>query len=231
VLPSLGAALLWIPLTLTALWLARRFPLPAERWWLSAGVHALAALSASFVLNLAFFAGEAVLPGGRLPAAGLLAAAGIAGLRFLHINAGVYLGIVALSWMWAARRRPAEPPDAAPTGGAEPYARRLRAATAGRVTLLEVDDIEWIEADGDYARVHVDGADHLVSERMKQLEERLDPARFVRIHRSRIVNVERVRELRHLSHGDYEVTLANDVSLRVSRGRRKQLLDAVERAR
>jgi two-component system LytT family response regulator len=66
---------------------------------------------------------------------------------------------------------------------------------------------------------------------MKQLEERLDPARFVRIHRSRIVNVERVRELRHLSHGDYEVTLANDVSLRVSRGRRKQLLDAVERAR
>jgi two-component system LytT family response regulator len=229
--PAVGAAVLWIPITLVAARLAWRFPFTGERWGRPLALHALGAAAVSFVLNFLFVGAAVVLTDRSLGLAGWATAAGAAGFRFLHINALVYLVIVGLVHVYRAFRGADHPrgrASAEPAGG---YARRLEARSAGRVTLVDVDDVVWIEADGDYARVHVDGGDHLVSERMKHLERRLDPARFVRIHRSRIVNVDRVRELRHLSHGDYEVTLDDDTPLRVSRGRRKHLLAAVERSR
>lgn len=228
VLPALGAALLWIPITLIAVRLALSFPLRSDRWLAPLAVHAGAALAVSFVLNFTFVGGAVLLAGRQLGLAGWIAAASAVGFRFLHINAGVYVVIVVLVHVHEAGLVPGSP---RPVAGEPEYASRLKAGTAGRMTLVNVDDIEWIEADGDYARVHVNGGDHLVSERMKRLEKQLDPGRFVRIHRSRIINVEHVRELRHLSHGDYEVTLDDDTCLRVSRGRRKQLLAAVERVR
>ena len=66
---------------------------------------------------------------------------------------------------------------------------------SGRVYFVRVDEIEWIEAAGNYARIHVGPRDHLLRETMKMLEARLDPEKFLRIHRSMIVNVERIRQL------------------------------------
>lgn len=228
--PALVAAMLWVPITLLAIRLARRLPVRGEHRARHGAVHLACALAASFALNFGFFAVESMVGlGARDPYAWAVAASS-AGLHYLHVNALVYLVIVGLVHVF---EHPAGSPPAANASAAErpAYVQRLEARSGGRITLLDVDDIEWIEADGDYACVHLKDAEHLVSERMKHLEKRLDPARFVRIHRSRIVNVGHVRELRHLSHGDYEVTLDDETVLRVSRGRRPELLAAVERSR
>ncbi len=118
---------------------------------------------------------------------------------------------------------PGAPPSEPGTGG---YLRRLAIKAAGRVTILGVKDIDWIEAEGDYVRVHVGKVWHLLRETMKHLETQFDPARFVRIHRSTIVNIERIRELQPYSRGEYAVLLHDGTSLKLSR-RYKDHLESV----
>jgi two-component system LytT family response regulator len=96
--------------------------------------------------------------------------------------------------------------------------KRLVVRERGRVFFLKVESIDWIEAAGNYARVHVGKDEHLLRETMKTLEARLDPAVFVRIHRSAIVNLERVRELVPSCHGEFVVLLAGGAELTSSRG-------------
>jgi two-component system LytT family response regulator len=94
----------------------------------------------------------------------------------------------------------------------------------GRRTLLVgVDEVEWIEADSYYAALHVRGQTHLVRQTMAMLEARLDPRRFVRIHRSAIVNLMSVRELHRSASGALEVVLHDGTRLEVSRSRRRRL--------
>jgi two-component system LytT family response regulator len=100
---------------------------------------------------------------------------------------------------------------------------RLVVRSAGRVTFVRTGDIDWIEAEGYYARLHVGEKSHLVRETMSSLESRLDPARFVRIHRSTIVNKERIKEMRSSSHGEYRVTLEGGDQLKMSRTYRDRL--------
>jgi two-component system, LytTR family, response regulator len=117
---------------------------------------------------------------------------------------------------------PAAPaPRAAVPGG--PYLKRLVIKSGGRVTLLNVRDIDWIEAEGDYVKIHVGKAWHLLRETMKRLEAQFDPARFVRIHRSTIVNVERIKELQPYFRGEYVVILQDGKSLKLSRGYKEHL--------
>lgn len=117
---------------------------------------------------------------------------------------------------------PAGPaPRAAAAGG--PYLKRLVIKSGGRVTLLNVRDIDWIEAEGDYVKIHVGKAWHLLRETMKRLETQFDPARFVRIHRSTIVNVERIKELQPYFRGEYVVILQDGKSLKLSRGYKEHL--------
>ena len=92
-----------------------------------------------------------------------------------------------------------------------------------RTRVIPVGEIDWIEGAGDYARLHTAGESHLSGERLKDLERRLDPSSFARVHRSSIVNLERVRELKHVSHGDYEAVLHDGTVVRVSRSRRKAI--------
>jgi two-component system LytT family response regulator len=94
-----------------------------------------------------------------------------------------------------------------------------------RTLLLPVADIEWIESDGDYARIHA-GKVHLVNARMHALEDLLDPRRFLRVHRSVIVQLARVGELQRDEDGGGAVVLRSGVRLRVARGR----WDELERA-
>ena len=105
----------------------------------------------------------------------------------------------------------------------EDYLTRLMIKVSGRVVLLKVDEIDFIEADGNYAKLHVGAKAHLLREKMNDLEGRLDPAKFVRIHRSLIVNLDRIKELHPHFNGDYIVVLEDGRQLRLSRTRREHL--------
>jgi len=111
---------------------------------------------------------------------------------------------------------------AAPAAPAAPL-ERILVRSGGRVLLVAADEVDWIEAAGDYLRLHVGPARHLLRETMGALEARLDPRRFVRIHRSTIVNVSRIRELQPYFNREYVVLLRDGTRLKLSRGYRERL--------
>jgi two-component system LytT family response regulator len=94
---------------------------------------------------------------------------------------------------------------------------RIAVKIGKRTVLLRAEDIDWIEASNQHVRLHVGGDVHIVRGRMKDMEQRLDPSSFVRIHKSVIVNVDRVKELEALSHGEFTVTLRSGKRLRSGR--------------
>jgi len=100
---------------------------------------------------------------------------------------------------------------------------RFTIKNAGHVLFLPVAEVDWIEAADYYASLHVGGKTHLLRRSMNELESDLDPAQFSRIHRSTIVNLARVRELRFDSEAEYELVLADGTKLRLSRRYRKDL--------
>ena len=101
---------------------------------------------------------------------------------------------------------------------------RLIVRSGGRVIFVPVDEIDWIEADANYVRVHLRGnIAHLSRQTMGKMTEQLDGSQFIRIHRSFIVNVNRIRELQPGSSGDYIVLLRDGRRLRCSRSYRHTL--------
>jgi two-component system LytT family response regulator len=113
---------------------------------------------------------------------------------------------------------------------AAPKSDRIVVKSAGRLFFLRADEIDWIEAAGNYARLHVGSEAHLLRETMTSLEGRLDPERFFRIHRSRIVNMERIQELQPWFNGEYVVILRNGTRLTLSRGYREKLQERLGKA-
>jgi len=114
------------------------------------------------------------------------------------------------------------------TGGNTPpsrYASRVLVKHDGRMFFVKVGDIDWVEADRNYVKLHVGNTAHTIRERISHIEETLDPCMFARIHRSTIVNLNRVREMQQWFSGDYVVLLDNGAKLRLSRHYR----DRVER--
>ncbi len=116
-------------------------------------------------------------------------------------------------------------PPAGP--GADPPARtyldRLALKDRGRVRLIKVSDIRWIDAAGVYVTIHTARDKYLHREILGRLEAQLDPRRFVRIHRSHIVNFDFIQELVQDAHGDYAVILKDAAPLKVSRMYRSRL--------
>jgi two-component system LytT family response regulator len=106
-----------------------------------------------------------------------------------------------------------------------PKAERLVVTSGGRLFFLRADEIDWIEAAGNYVRLHVGNTSHLLRETMNAIEGRLDPEKFFRIHRSRIVNMERIQELQPWLNGEYSVLLRTGTRLTLSRGYREKLQD------
>jgi two-component system LytT family response regulator len=104
-----------------------------------------------------------------------------------------------------------------------PPQERLAVKSGGRVSFVRIEDIDWIEAAGNYVRLHVGREEHLLRESMSGIEARLDPRCFVRIHRSTIVNIERIRELQPAFHGDYAVLLRDGKELALSRSFREKV--------
>src|SRR5205814_4836229 len=93
------------------------------------------------------------------------------------------------------------------------YASRLMLNAGGRVTFLRAEEIDWIQAAGNYVEVHSGREKHLLHESLSSVAERLDPAHFARIHRSTIVNIDRIRELQPWFHGDAIAVLRDGTTL------------------
>jgi two-component system, LytTR family, response regulator len=102
-------------------------------------------------------------------------------------------------------------------------AERIVVRSKGEMLFISVEDIDWIEAAGYYACLHVGGETHILRRSLMELEHDLGSGRFIRIHRSILVNVERIRGLELQASGEYEVVLRSKVHLRLSRRFRKRL--------
>jgi two-component system LytT family response regulator len=103
------------------------------------------------------------------------------------------------------------------------YLERVLVRTGARAVFLRVDEIDWIQAEENYVRLHARRESYLVRGTLAGLEERLDPARFIRVHRSHMVNLASVRELHPWSHGDWMIVLRDGRELMLSRRYRDRI--------
>lgn len=107
-------------------------------------------------------------------------------------------------------------------------ARKIALRERGRTLLIQLEEVDWVGAEGNYVRLHAGSRSHLMRSTLQDLEGRLDPARFLRLHRSTIVNVDRVTEVEADDGGDLHLTLRDGTRLSVSRRYRaavRRLLD------
>ena len=104
-----------------------------------------------------------------------------------------------------------------------PYLSRIPVRADGRVRVVDLAHVDWIGAADNYVSLHAGAREHLVRETITQIEQRLDPEQFVRIHRSTIVRIDRIVELLPDLHGDFQVRLKNGVTLALSRTFRPRL--------
>jgi two-component system LytT family response regulator len=102
---------------------------------------------------------------------------------------------------------------------------RIMVRSGGRITFVRVDDVDWIEAQGDYICLHTQGKKHLIREKISDMETQLSSDNFLRIHRSTMVNVTRIREMQPLFHGEYAVVLQDGTRLTMSRSFRDRVFD------
>lgn len=194
------------------LWLGRRFPVRGP-----CGIrNAVVVLAAIAVLALAMvLAAGLVAP--WLPPNSVRGRLGdqVAGNLLLLMS-----GLAILVGCAQFRSNP-EPQRAGNPDGA--FLERIAVKSMGRTVFLDVGEIEWIEAQGNYVALHVGPTIHLVRETMAGIEARLDPRRFARVHRRSIVNLQQVREIRSLDGGDARLTLQSGSATRLSRSYRASL--------
>jgi two-component system LytT family response regulator len=120
------------------------------------------------------------------------------------------------------------PPGA--QAGEDRPADRIMLKSSGEIIFLKVGEIDWIEAEGDYMKFHLAGRSHLMRETMARLEARLDPRQFIRIHRSTIVNLDRVQKLSPSFAGEYAVILRDGTKLKLSRGFHERISSLLKQA-
>jgi two-component system LytT family response regulator len=108
-------------------------------------------------------------------------------------------------------------------GNGDHYLERLTVKSNGRIFFVRTSEIDWIKAEGNYLRLHVGSKSHLIRETMNGLEQKLDPQKFLRVHRSTIVNFDKVKEMRPWAAGDFLMTLKDGTELKLSRSYREKL--------
>jgi len=109
------------------------------------------------------------------------------------------------------------------------YLDRLVVKTGGRVMFIRAEEIDWIEAEGNYVRLHIGKESNLLRESISSLANKLNPHKFLRIHRSTVVNVDRIKELQTWFHGEYQVLLHNGTQLLLTRSYRENLKELLGR--
>ncbi|MEO7101920.1 MAG: LytTR family DNA-binding domain-containing protein [Gemmatimonadaceae bacterium] len=120
---------------------------------------------------------------------------------------------------------------AATVPASDGHLTRISARVGDKLVVMRLSDVSWIEADGDYMRVHSKGHSMLVRMTMRDLEQRLDPATFVRVHRSSVINIDFISSVDLLSHGEQVATLNDGARVRIGRTYRPGLSEALgERA-
>jgi len=107
---------------------------------------------------------------------------------------------------------------------------RIMVRNAGRITFIRVEEVDWIEAQGDYVCLHCQGKKHLVREKISDMETQLAADRFLRIHRSTIVSIPRIKEMQPLFHGEYAVVLHDGTRLTMSRSFRDRVFERLSGA-
>lgn len=108
---------------------------------------------------------------------------------------------------------------------------RVVIKSSGRIYFLKIEEIDWVEGAGDYLSLHSGSQTHLIRETMGNFQAKLNPRKFLRIHRSTIVNIERIKDIRPLFKGEYVVTLTTGNRLKSSRGYRRELQSLLDEAR
>jgi two-component system LytT family response regulator len=108
---------------------------------------------------------------------------------------------------------------------------RVVIKSGGRIYFLKTEEIDWVEGAGDYLTLHSGSQTHLIRETMGNFYATLDPRKFLRIHRSTIVNIERIKDIRPVYKGEYVITLTSGISLKASRGYRHELQSLLDEAR
>lgn len=220
-LRDLLAATSWVPVGAGVVWLARRFPPRRGSLVVPTLVHLSGIGVAALAVNVLIAAAWWVT--GLLPEpAGFGETVLTGSVQYLHVNALVYFLLVAV----ATRIRPPRTgrPGADASRPRETADRRLAVSQGNRTRLVPLPQVDWIEAAGDYASVHVGDRSYLLSERMYALETRLRTEGFARAHRSAIVNLARVVEVRSASGGNGTLLLKGGAEVPLSRRRK----DAVE---
>lgn len=119
-------------------------------------------------------------------------------------------------------------PVAAPAPAAEP-SDRVVLKTGSDLHFIKTSDIIWIESQADFVKVHTTGAAQLVRETLQSIQDRVDPAKFLRIHRSSLVNLQHVKKVTPALYGDYTVLMSDDTKLRLSRKNRAKLKQLIAR--
>lgn len=109
------------------------------------------------------------------------------------------------------------------------HLERLVIKMNGHVFFIKADEIDWLEAEGNYVRLHAGKESYLLRDTITALESQLDPKKFIRVHRSAIVNIDRITELQPWFHGEYRIILGEGVQLTLSRTYREKLHDLLGR--
>lgn len=212
--------LLGASVTPVLLMLARRFPVGAAGrrvWNLAIQAGALAVLSPALILVSCFLSAW-LLEGRPAPTVSQVWAQLLADSLLLVFCMALFLALVQV----VGRARPA--PSAATVSD------RLTIEERGRIAVIDLAEVSWIEAQGNYQALHGLGAPRLVRETSANLEARLPAGRFVRIHRRTLVAVDRIRAITPLANGDATVTLADGAALRMSRSFRETVRRRVAEA-
>lgn len=234
----LGASLLGAAVTPLLLLLVRRLPIEGLRHWRQALIHALClALLSVTLISVAQVLAPWVLSGrdprlssslsGQLTANGPLLffcmTAFVAGAHATAFLRRAQHGQALLSDAWALAGR-LERRETSPV-----FPAAIPVKTRGKTLMIAVDEIDWVETQGNYLALHVGPAAHLVRATLARFQANLDPQRFVRTHRTILVAVDRVREVVAAANGDADIRLRDGTSLRVSRTYRAELEAALRR--
>ena len=211
-----GASLLGACATPALLLLIRRFPVEGEGRWRNGAIHLAACILLAFVLIVV----SCLLAGLWLADEHRALAQAIPEELVANELLVAFCLAVSIAGGHAIRYR-ARPPAARRAGPA--WLQAVTVKTRGRVEIVALAEVDWIETQGNYLALHAGAATHLIRETSQRLETRLDPARFVRIHRRTLVAADRVRGLTSLGGGDAEVELRDGTVLRLSRGFRDRL--------
>lgn len=221
-----GATLLGALSTPLVLALIRRYPIERRTLWRNLSIQTAAGAAIAFTLILVSCVLAAIFRiGDARPVLVALPD---------EINANWLLLIFCLAALSAIAHAAqfSHPGTADPASGATvppqpPFIASVPVKARGRLSFVDVAAIDWIETQGNYLALHAGTALHLIRESSQSFEAKLDPARFIRIHRRTLVALDRVHEMIALSNGDASVRLKNGVELRVSRSFRGKVRSAL----